>query len=218
MLRLTVLLLLLANAAYFGWSQGVLAAWGLAPAQQSEPQRLGQQIKPENLRILSGEESRRLDAAAAPAPKAPECLQAGLLDEAQAGRLKQALEPWPAGSWQFEPVVEPVHWIVYLGKYPNVESVMRKKAELRQTGITFEDLSNPALEPGLSLGGFASEAQATQQLEALAQRGVRSAKVVQERPETRGQMLKLPAVDDSLKPRLEELRAALSGKNLRPCR
>jgi hypothetical protein len=35
MLRLFVLLLLLANAAFFAWSQGLLMAWGIGPPQQS---------------------------------------------------------------------------------------------------------------------------------------------------------------------------------------
>ena len=43
MLRLAVVLLLLANGLYFAWSQGLLQDYGLAPAQQSEPQRLSQQ-------------------------------------------------------------------------------------------------------------------------------------------------------------------------------
>jgi hypothetical protein len=219
MLRLTVLLLLLANAAYFGWSQGLLAPWGIAPAEQSEPQRLGQQIRPQALRILGSEEARSLDVAAAgPTSRPQECLQAGLFEQGQLAGLKQVLEPWPAGSWVLEPALEPAHWIVSMGKYPDAENVSRKKAELRQIGVSFEDLSQPSLEPGLSLGGFATEAAARQQMDALAQRGVRSAKVVQERPELRGQVLKLPAVDDSLRPRLEELRTALNGKNLRPCR
>jgi hypothetical protein len=214
MLRLTVLLLVLANAAYFVWSQGVLAPWGLAPAQQSEPQRMQQQIKPQLVRVLGGEEARRLQNAG----KSPECLQAGLFEDAQAASLKQALDPWPVGSWLLEPGVEPPRWIVYLGKFPAADYVGRKKAELRQLGVSFEDLSNPSLEPGLALGGFATEAAAGQHLQELAQLGVRSAKVVQERPETRGQLLKLPAVDDNLKPRLEGLRAALNGRPLRPCR
>ena len=219
MLRLTILLLLLANAAYFAWSQGVLAPLGLAPAQQSEPHRLEQQIKPQALRILSSEEARRLEtASAAPSAGAQECLQAGLFDEGQVASLKQVLGPWPPGSWLFEPAVEPAHWIVYMGKYPAAENVSRKKAELRQLGVSFEALSEPSLEPGLSLGGFATEAAATQQLEAVSQRGVRSARVVKERAELRGQVLKFPAVDDRVKPRLEELRAALNGKSLRPCR
>lgn len=67
MLRLVVLLLVLANAGYFAWSQGLLAAWGFAPAATGEPQRLRQQIKPEALRILREEEVRRLASDAAPA-------------------------------------------------------------------------------------------------------------------------------------------------------
>ena len=217
MLRLVVLILLLANAAYFAWSQNLLAPWGIAPAQQSEPQRLGQQIKPQALRLLGADEARRMEVTGT-GPRAAECLQAGPLDDSQSASLKQALEPWPAGSWSLEPVVEPARWIVYMGKYPTADSVNRKKAELRQLGVSFESLSDPALEPGLSLGGYASEAEAGRQLDGLAQRGVRTAKVLQERAEVRGQTLRLPAVDDALRPRLDELKAGLGGKSLRACR
>jgi hypothetical protein len=217
MLRLAVLILLLANAAYFAWSQNLLAPWGVAPAQQSEPQRLAQQIRPQAVRVLAADEARRIEAAA-PNAKAVECLQAGPLDDAQAAALKQALEPWPAGSWSLEPVVEPPRWIVYMGKYPSAENVSRKKAELRQLGVSFEPLADPALEPGLSLGGYASEAEANRQRETLAERGVRTARVLQERAEVRGQLLKLPAVDEALRPRLDELKAGLGSKSLRACR
>jgi hypothetical protein len=218
MLRLTVLLLVLANAMYFAWSQGLLAPWGIAPAQQSEAQRLEQQIKPQSLRVLSSEDASRLETALPGSRPQQECLQAGPLEDAQVAQLKQALGPWPDGSWVLEPGVEPAQWIVYIGKYGSSESVSRKKAELRQLGVSFEALSDPALEPGLSLGGFATEAAARQHMEALSQRGVRNAKVLRERAEQRGQWVKFPAVDDGLRPRLEDLRPALNGKNLRPCR
>lgn len=216
MLRLAVLVLLLANALYFAWSQSLLAAWGIAPAQQTEPHRLEQQIRPQQLRILSADEVKRIEIAAA--QRSPECLQAGPLDDAQAASLKTALDAWPSGAWSIEPTVEPARWIVYMGKYLTADNVNRKKAELRQLGVSFEALANPALEPGLSLGGYASEAEATQQLDGLSKRGVKTAKVVRERDEVRGQLLKLPAVDDSLRPRLDELKTALAGKSLRPCR
>jgi hypothetical protein len=218
MLRLVVLLLLLANAGYFAWSQGLLLPWGLGPTQQSEPQRLAQQIRPESLRLLAADEVRRIEAVAAATARPVECLQASPLEEAQAQALKPVLEGWPAGSWSLEPQVEPARWIVYMGKYLTPEHVNRKKSELRQLGISFEPLSNPALEPGLSLGGHASEQSAKQQVEALAERGVRTARVVQERPELRGQRLLLPSVDDALRPRLEELKTALGGRTLRACR
>ena len=68
MLRLIVLLLLLGNGAFYAWSQGLVAAWGIAPAQQSEPQRLAQQVRPEALRFLTSEEARRVDVTAVARP------------------------------------------------------------------------------------------------------------------------------------------------------
>ena len=71
MLRLTVIVLLLANAGYYAWSQGHLAEWGLAPAPQGEPQRLQQQIRLEAVR-LAGEPATppvRPAPAAVPAPE-----------------------------------------------------------------------------------------------------------------------------------------------------
>lgn len=216
MLRLIVLLLLLGNGAFFAWSQGLLAAWGVAPAQQSEPQRLAQQVRPEALRLLTSEEARRVDVTAAARPA--ECLQAGPLEEAQVVALRAGLVAWPAASWAIEPTVEAARWIVYMGKYPSVEAVNKKKGELRQLGVSFQSLVNPALEPGLSLGGFRTEGEADQHLGTLSERGVRTARVLVERPELRGQVLKLASVDEGLRPRLDELRPLLGGKPLRACR
>jgi hypothetical protein len=217
MLRLAVLLLLLANGAYYAWAGGLLRPWGLGPLEQHEPHRVAQQLRPEAVRVLPAEESRRLEAAAAVA-RAPECLQAGPFEDAAADRVRQVLAAWPSAAWMLETVSEPPRWIVYMGKYDNAENVARKKSELRQIGVAFENLANPELEPGLSLGGFPTQAAANQQLERLGERGVRTARVVQERPESRGQRLVLPVVDDVLRSRLDELRAALDGKPLRPCR
>src|SRR5438132_14242901 len=135
MLRLIVLLLLLANAGYFAWSQGLLAPVGLAPVQQSEPQRVAQQIKPETVRVLASDEARRIEIAAAPKP---ECLQAGLFTESDATVLKQALDSWPAGSWTIDAATEPARWIVYMGKFSEAGSLEKKKAELRTLNVSFQ--------------------------------------------------------------------------------
>ncbi|MBK6005741.1 SPOR domain-containing protein [Ramlibacter ginsenosidimutans] len=218
MLRLLVLLLLLANAGYYAWSHGLLLAWGAGPSQQSEPQRVQQQVRPEAVQVLSPSELKQVETVAAQAPRQPECLQTAALDPAQLTLLRGVLASWPAGSWSFAPVTEPARWIVYMGKYPGVEQLAHKRAELRQLGITFDAPGNPELEPGLSLGAFPTEAAATAQLATLAERGVRTARVVQDRSEQKGEGLQLPAVDDSLRPRLEELKPALANKPLRPCR
>jgi len=218
MLRLIVLLLLLANGAYFLWARGLLLPWGLGPTQQSEPQRVEQQIQPDAVRVLPRDELRRIEAMAVVAARQSECLQAGPMDDTRVAGLRPLLAAWPPGAWALEPTVEPPRWIVYMGRFANAEQVARKKAQLRQLGISFENLANAELEPGLSLGGHPSEQVANQQLETLAQRGVRTARVVLERPEVRGQRLVLAAVDDSLRPRLEELKPVLQGRPLRPCR
>ena|SRR5438105_4158846 len=215
MLRLLVLLLLVANAAYFAWSQNAFAPVGLAPAQQSEPQRIAQQVKPEAIRVIPGDEARRIEVAA---KAVPECLQAGLFTDSEAESLKSALGTWPGGSWAIEPATEPPRWIVYMGKYTDAAAFDKKKAELRALNVSSEPLANPSLEPGLSLGGYPTEAAARQQLEALTQKGVRTAKVVLERPEAKGQSLKLPAVDEALRAKLDDLRTALNGKALKACR
>jgi hypothetical protein len=144
MLRLFVLALLLANGAFLAWSQGWLLAWGVGPAQQSEPHRVQQQLRPEALRVLRPEDARRIEASA-PAARPPECLAAGPLADAQVAALRPVLEGWPTGSWTLEAMAEPGRWIVYMGKYLTQENVNKKKAELRQLGISFENLSNPQL-------------------------------------------------------------------------
>lgn len=236
MLRLAVLLLLLANCAYFAWSQGLLAALGLAPAVQTEPQRLGAQIRPEAIRLLSADEARQREgnaataapvngntaSAAAPvasAPAAAECLQAGLFNEQQTATLRASLEnTLPTGSWQLESSVEPARWIVYMGKYSGEDALAKKRAELRQLGVAFRAVNNEALAPGLALASFASQADAEKELARVATRGVRTARVAQERAEARGQILKLPAADAGLRKQLDSLAAQLEGKPLQPCR
>lgn len=52
MLRLAVLVLILANVGYYGWSNGLLAPWGFAPHTEREPERLKQQIAPQSLQIV----------------------------------------------------------------------------------------------------------------------------------------------------------------------
>lgn len=222
MLRMTVLLLLLANGVFFAWSQGLLAGWGRGPVQQSEPQRLERQIRPQALRILSADEAALsavgAASAAAPAPGPAQCLRAGPLQEDALAAVRPVLRAWPAESWRLQPVAGPARWIVYMGPYPSADSVARKQAQLRQLGVSFEALSDPALEPGLSLGGFATQAAADQHLQRLTERGVRTARVVQEGAATQGQLLTLPAVDGALQPRLDALRAALDRHPLQPCR
>lgn len=70
MLRLLILLLLLANAAYFAWSHGALAQLGLAPTHQTEPERLQQQVQPELLLVTPATSAPTMSALPVPAASA----------------------------------------------------------------------------------------------------------------------------------------------------
>lgn len=218
MLRLLVLALLLINGIYYGWSHGMFKPYGFAPEQQSEPQRLAQQVKPEGLKILSAQEISRVEAQvqADLAPK--ECLQAGPLNDGQVSALRHVLEPnWPANSWLMQPMQVAPRWIIYMGKYPNEEMLVKKRGELNAMKITLQPLQNPTLEPGISLGGFATQAEANAELAKLSLRGIRTAHVVQELQGGPATQLKLPAVTESLKARLGELKPALANQQLKTC-
>lgn len=218
MLRFFVLALLLLNGVYFAWSQGFLRSSGLAPAQQSEPQRLAQQIKPEAMQVLTVQERKLAQAPPAP-PKPTSCWQAGVFDEAQGRLLREALvaADLPAGAWSLDPVVAPGRWIVYMGKFANAQALAKKSAELAAIKLKIEPPKDPALRPGLSLGGYETEAAAIAALATLVERGVRTARVLPERAEVRGVLLRLPAADDALRGKMEDLKPVLADKALIPC-
>lgn len=223
MLRLLVLLLVLANAGYYAFSQGLLAAYGLAPATQTEPQRMALQIKPETLRILNTQETTQLESVALPAQavanaSATECLQVGLFNEEQTMVLRERLvSVLPQGSWVIESALVPARWLVYMGKYNSGEALAKKRSELRGLGVSFEALNNASLEPGLSLGNFKTRPEAEVELARVAKKGIKTAKVVQERAEQSGQRLKLPAVDAGLRSQLDAIKPQLAGKALLTC-
>ncbi len=222
MLRFLVLTLLLLNGLYFAWSHGLLQAYGFAPAQQIEPQRLAQQIKPESVQLLSAKAQPQLAEPPAVTPVAPvarACWQAGVFDQAQAARLREALvaAALPADAWSLDPVVQPGRWIVYMGKFANVEALEKKSNELAALKLKVEPLSDPALRPGLSLGAFETQAAANARLAALTQRGVRTARVLPERAEVRGLLLRLPAADEALRAKAQALQPLLADKPLTPC-
>ena len=96
----------------------------------------------------------------------------------------------------------PGRWIVYMGRYDNAEQANRKKAELRGLGIDFRDVNTSGLAPGIALGTFSSEDAAREGLQQVERRNVRSARVVQERAESLGYSLRLPAIGDGRQVRI----------------
>ena len=75
----------------------------------------------------------------------------------------------------------------------------------------------PALQLGLSLGVYESEAQANVELIRLGARGIRTARVVQERVADQTTVLRLPAVSEAMLPLVEKLTPELGSKSLAAC-
>jgi hypothetical protein len=216
MLRWLIIALVLANAAFFAWSQGWLdEVVGVRAIGDREPERLLRQVQPETIRILPPNAS---EAAAGPG-----CLEAGPFAAteiaAAEGTLRSALPNVPGASWSSIKTDVPGTWIVYLGTYPNRDVLDRRKEELGRRNVPFEEVHSPAaLEPGLSLGRFEGRASADKALEQFTQQGIRSAKVIEIVAPTSVYRLRVEPVDAALAAQLGALRAeALVGKPFAAC-
>jgi hypothetical protein len=221
MLRLVVFVLLLLNGLYFGWAQGWFLSSGFGPMVQREPQRLAQQVRPEAVEVITGvapTQADALSASAEPSVTVALCLQSPPLEAAQATTLRRVLQAsLPESSWQLNSLMLSERWIIYMGKYANAAELAKKRAQLANLRLNFQPLDSAALLPGLSLGAYASQPEASAALDALVLRGVRTARVVQELPARQGFRLRLPVVDEALGKQLPAVRAALAGKLLEAC-
>lgn len=162
------------------------------------------------------------DTPTASAPAANEtpataCWQAGTYTPEQATRLRAALEATglSRGSWRIDESRTGGRWVVYMGRYSD-DQLDRKRSELDQLGVAFRTLP-PPLGPGLALGTYSSEAAAELGLQDVSKKGVRSARVVQERTEASAWSLRLPAATDVQRETVAGLGPALAGKRLQRC-
>jgi hypothetical protein len=223
MLRLVALVLLLANglllASHWGWFErlGATGSGDVRPggAAQREPERLTRQVNPQAVTILSPQAaSAALGAAAASAAQAAQaaaavCLEAGPFGAAEADTAERTLRDagLAAGSWQAIKTEDRGAFMVYMGRYADRETLQAKQEQLRRMKVDAEDLRNtPELQPGLSLGRFDNKPAADAALARLLQRGVRTAKVITQRPAQQLTLLRLPAADAPARARLAGLR------------
>jgi len=213
MLKNLVLVLLTANILYFAWAEGLLQSYGLSPSV-SEPHRINQQLQPQALQPV-----RAPDAAALEPASTSACLRSGPWDKEQAASLGAALQTaLPKDSWRLDAVTPPPRWIVYLGKFSTPELLKRKLAQLAAiSGVKTHELRDPALVPGISLGGFDTEKLAQAELARMNLLGVRTAKVVQENEPASKQMLLIPSVKKDMQAALLALQPLLQAHALQPC-
>jgi len=223
-LRLFALVMLLANAGYFAWSQGHLRALGWGPVEQREPERVAQQLGADKLRLegatpTPATPSPTPTTTASTATEPAACHAVAGLSPAQATAVTAALGG--AGldnkQWALDEAVLPERWIVYVGKFPSTDLLNRKKTELRSLRVEFRDVNAPALQPGLALGTYSTEAAAQTALQDLGRSGVRSAKVTKEREEQRSVTVRLLALTEAERARIDPVVQQAAGKPLATC-
>ena len=145
-------------------------------------------------------------------------MQTGPFDEEQTKTLRAALRnhEFPWDSYELRVGELPGRWMVYLGKFPNLDALAQRRKELRALGVD-NDRAGGNLELGLSLGRFSTEEAATRELTRILRAGVRGSRVVQERAATTVYTLHLPAVSGPLQVKLKAIEPALAGKAFRVC-
>jgi hypothetical protein len=213
-LRAFVVLLLLANLGFFAWSEGWLdSVVGARSIGDREPERLARQVRPESVHILPA------SAAMEAVPVVFKCLEAGPFSDAEVAAAQSNLPATlPAGSWANIKTDRPAVWIVYMGKYPNRDTLSKKEEELDRRRFQYEEiLDNPSLAPGLSLGRFDDRASATRALDHFAQQGVHTARVVELTPAITSHVLRFEKADPALAAQIAALKPMASGKGFAAC-
>lgn len=216
MLRWFVLLLILANAAVYGWRQGWLDDLVGVPAHgDREPGRTALQAAPERVKVVAS------PARGAPAAEvASVCLEIGPYTNAQfaaaEGALLGVLPPHRIADIRRE---TPAVWIVFLGPFPDTQARQRRTDELRRERITFEDIREvPELGDGLALGRFDNRAAAERLLAEVTGKGLRGARLAQYSAPVVSHTLRVADVTPLLQVQLMQLDVpGLAGKSFAPC-
>ena len=217
-MRALFLLLVLANVAFFAWSQyGAPQPAGVAAQSR--------QVEPEKLKIIAPKDLPSRVAKKEKAPEKPSplaaCLEWGSFTLADAPRAQQALEPLALGERVAQKRTEEVAgWWVFIPPQGSRQGALKKAAELKNLGVEEYFIVQEEGEQrwAVSLGVFRSEDAAQARLAALRAQGVRSARIGARDTLVPKIWLQVKSVDAPLQARLREIARQVEGSELRDCR
>ena len=208
-----VLLLIVANALLFGYARVERAA-------HSEAGRLGEQVRPESIRILTSQQVAALGPAKV-ASLPDVCVEWGPFSDAERMRAQSDIEPLQLGRLVAQrPVAPETTWWVNTGPVVTRAAAERRIGELR--GQAIDDVSVVEYGRGqytVSLGVFRTENAANARADALSSRGVTGAHVEPRPGTTALSMLVVRDPPQSAVARLKELQMQYPGSDLKvgPC-
>src|SRR6185369_15893549 len=147
MLRALVVVLLLANALVFAWTQGWL---GRPERSEREPERLQRQLQPELVTLVApgaasaalaaatrAQAASEAEAAASAAAARNLCLEAGPLPPGAVAAAEKLLLQAGVAAASWTPVASERKgvFLIYMGRYADDEALDRKIEELRRLHI-----------------------------------------------------------------------------------
>lgn len=219
-MRILFFLLVLANLLFFVWSAGYLSG----QEEGREPQRLQNQLNPDKAKVTVAAPPAAAPAtppaaepvSAAVAPPPPACRRIEGVAAKDGGTLQQALQQ--AGFTVAVMPLEERSYTVSISGLPNKATADKKVGELKLFGI--KDFRVVELEGGgfaISLAVFADEAAATQYLQGLVKKGVKSARIEAHGKPPTALRLELRGPADLVAKRLPSLLAAVPGASAVEC-
>jgi hypothetical protein len=172
-MRTLVLLLLLANLTLFGYIK-------LDSVGSGEGVRLGQQVQPDKVKLLTPQQVAALGPAKV-AALADVCVEWGPLSDSDRVRAQTAIEPLDLGKLMTLKKVEIIanYWL-FLPPAATKAAADRRADELKAQGVkeaSVVDIGPQRL--AISLGAFRSEDAAQARLAALQTQGIKNAKLGQ---------------------------------------
>lgn len=210
-MRLFVLILLLANLAFYAWTQYV------PESSSPESQLVAQQINPESIRLLSAPQGA---ARKAESPKTVACMEWGGIGQDEIARAQDILMPLSPGAKVTErKTEEATGWWVFMPPQANRQGAVQKVDELKRLGIEeyFIVQEDPKFRFAISLGVFRSEEAARNRLEQLYGRGVRTARIGPRTTPVTRTALQLRDVLESAQPKVLELAKEFPGSAFKEC-
>jgi hypothetical protein len=169
--RTLVLLLVLANLSFFGYTR-------LDAARDGEATRMAEQVQPDKIKLLTPQQVAALGPAKV-AALADVCLEWGPLSEADRARALSDLEPLQLGKLltQRKSETSNTFW-VYLPPVQNRADADRRAADAKAKGLTdVAVVETGAQRFAVSLGAFANEDNAKTRLAQVIAQGATNAKM-----------------------------------------
>jgi len=211
--RTAFLALVGANVGLFAW------AYALAPPESgTDPRPLANQIDPAQMRILSPAELAATPPPPKPAPSS--CIEWGAFTLAVAPRAEQALEPLALGArLGFRRGEETAHWWVFIPPKDGKAAAQKAVNDLKGLGLDDYHVMNEEgkMRWAISLGVFSTEAAAKVRLEAVREKGVRTAQAAPRETVVTKVSFRLQGADAAIRARLGEIAQQFPGSELREC-